>query len=797
MKLTIHTKQETAELGDLYGLFFEDLNHAADGGLYAELVQNRSFEFCPIDGHDAHGLTAWEKVENGGKVTLTVLEGDAVSEKNPHYLELDVTEPGDVGVWNLGFHTGIPLRKGAGYDFTCYARRRDGEAGHFTVSLRGADGRVYQSKSFQLTESWKKYETALTAAEDDWTGRLAVTVDGTGRVDLDFVSLFPQDTYKGRKNGLRRDLAEALEVMRPKFLRFPGGCLIHNGSLNPEDRNCQYRWKNSIGPVEQRPVKWNSWGYHQTLGLGYYEYFQLCEDLGAKPLPVLPGGYDPHHGWGAEGAQLQAFVQDALDLIEFANGGPDTAWGAKRAELGHPKPFGLEYIGIGNEEVGEGFFSRYPLFYKAIKEKAPDIKVIGNSGPFCAGPEYERGWRSAWEDGAELVDEHYYQSPEWFVANHHRYDGFPAEGPKVFLGEYASKDNTWFNALTEASYMVGLERNAHAVAMACYAPLFSHVAYCNWRPDMIWYDSHQMMRTPNYYVQKLFMEHQGDVLLPQETLEWGGREKLYPFQTQLTGGLAVSGDESTVEFFNISVENLDTGEKWDIAPSVLCQGTEERCLGQIDWPNYSVSLKVREIEGWNGFRIFFARQDGKNKLAWQLGGWDNGSSLLSEYIHGRDSVLAQKERHVENGRIYALELRVRGRRVEAFVDGVQELKTEVLPAMAEPLYAVSSRDRARGEVIVKLVNLLPKAQTVTVELDGMTAAAGTAYTMGGYDRNAENILGEPETVVPKEAPVSFASGTFAWTMPPESICILRLREQAEGKEGEINEPDLSCCKARR
>lgn len=782
MRLTIHIQKETAELGDLYGLFFEDLNHAADGGLYAEMVQNRSFEFCPFDGHSYHGLTAWEKIENGGRVELTVLEGDAVSKINPHYLELDVTKPGDVGVWNLGFNTGIPLRKGADYSFTCYARRRDGEADHIAVSLRSADGRVYQSRTFPLTENWKKYETAFNIARDDWAGRLAITVAGTGRVDLDFVSLFPQDTYKGRKNGLRRDLAEALEAMHPKFLRFPGGCLVHNGSLDPEARNCQYRWKNSIGPVEQRPVKWNSWGYYQTLGLGYYEYFQLCEDIGAKPLPVLPGGYDPHHGWSAEGEQLQAFIQDALDLIDFANGGPDTEWGAKRAELGHPEPFGLEYIGIGNEEVGEGFFSRYPLFYRAIKEKAPYIKVIGTSGPFCAGPEYERGWRSAREDGAELVDEHYYQSPEWFVANHHRYDDFPADDPRVFLGEYASKANTWWNALAEASYMVGLERNARAVGMACYAPLLSNTDYCDWRPDMIWFDNHQMMRTPNYYVQKLFMEHQGDVLLSQEMVELPDAVKLYPFEDHLTGGLAFSGDESTTEFFDITVENLDTGEKRNIPGPVICQGNEEQCVGSIDWPNYSISLKARETEGWNGFRIFFARQDEKNKLAWQLGGWDNGSSLISEYINGRDSVLAQKERHVERDRIYALELRVRGRRIEAFVDGAQELATEALPAMAEPLYAVSSRDRKRGEVIVKLVNLLSSSQPVMVKLDGMTAAAGTAYIMSGYDRNTENILGEPETVVPREEPVSFPSGAFEWTMPPESVCILRLHKQAEKSE---------------
>lgn len=777
MKITIHTNQESVELNDLYGLFFEDINHAADGGLYAELIQNRSFEFCPLDNKDYHGLTAWEKIENSGKVELTVLEGDAVSEKNPHYLELRVTEPGDVGVCSLGFNTGIPLRKGEAYDFTCYARRREGEARRITVSLRSPDGRIYQERSFQITDRWEKYETVFTGTEDDWSGRLAITVRGKGAVDLDFVSLFPQDTYKRRKNGLRRDLAEALESMHPKFLRFPGGCLVHDGALDPEARNSQYRWKNTVGPVEHRPARRNNWGYNQTLGLGYFEFFLFCEDIGAKPLPVLPGGYSPHDGQAAEGVQLQAFIQDALDLIDFANGGLDTAWGAKRAELGHPEPFGLEYIGIGNEEVGEAFYARYPLFYKAIKEKAPYVKVIGTSGPFCAGPEYERGWQSAREDGAQLVDEHYYQSPEWFIAHHHRYDGFPAEGPKVFLGEYASKDNTWFNALAEASYMIGLERNAHAVSMACYAPMLCNEAYCNWRPNMVWFDNHQITRTPSYYVQKLFMEHQGSVQLKQEVEDWGAAEKLYPFPDCLAGGLALSGHESTVEFWDIAITNLDTGRRVEHSGTILCMGSGERLVSQIDWHNYSISLKARETAGWKGFCIWFARRGGESKLCWQLGGWNNGDSLVSEYINGKDSVLTQKERHIEKDKIYDLELRVQGRRIETFVNGEKELETEALPTMAEPLYAVSGRDGKSGDVIVKLVNVLPKPRQITVELDGMTSAEGTAYIMSGCSKEARNVPGKPETVVPREKPVSFESGSFQWKMPPESLCILRLHEK--------------------
>lgn len=777
MILTVHTKQETEELNDLYGLFFEDINHAADGGLYAELVQNRSFEFCSVDNTAYHGLTAWEKIETDGQAELTVKEGYPVSEKNPHYLEIAVTTPGwDVGVWNVGFNGGIPLKKGAQYYFSCYARSQDACATHVKVSLRSESGTLYQEKTIALSRQWTKIEETFTAPADDWKGRLAITVVGKGKVHLDFVSLFPADTYKGRKNGLRRDLAEALEAMHPKFLRFPGGCLVHDGSLNAEDRNSQYRWKNTIGPLEHRPARRNNWGYNQTLGLGFYEYFVFCEDLGAKPLPVLPGGYNPHSGQAADGASLEEFIQDALDLIEFANGSVETQWGSKRAEMGHPAPFHLEYLAIGNEEVGQAFFDRYPQFYRAIKAQYPEIKVIGTSGPFAGGPEYDRGWQSAREDGAELVDEHYYQSPEWFIANHRRYDGFP-EGPKVFVGEYASKGNTWFNALAESSYMIGLERNAQTVGLACYAPLFCNADYVNWQPDMIWFDNHQIMRTPNYYVQKLFMEHQGDTLLAQELRDAGVPTKLYPFPDNLTSEIILTGHESAVEFSDITVTNLDTNERLEL-DAIFCDDTEY-VLDQVTWENYSLKLKAKEVKGWKGFRIWFSCQDAQNKLLWQLGGWDNGSSLILEQIRGNDSVLAQKEMHVEKGRVYSLELRVRGRQIETFIDGSADLQTESRPVVAEPLYAVSGRDKTSGDVILKLVNVRSQPQTVTIELDDMSALDGTVYIMSGYGLEAQNSLGALEQVVPKEETVSFDAGMFDWTMPAESVCILRLREKNE------------------
>ena len=325
-----------------------------------------------------------------------------------------------------------------------------------------------------LNNGWKKYEITLDSLETTYNGRLVLTFADEGVYELDMVSLFPQDTFMGRKGGLRKDIAEALKEMKPKFMRFPGGCLTHDGSLNDQDRNSMYRWKRTVGKVEARPTWRNNWGYNQTLGLGYYEYFLFCEDIGAKPLPVLPGGFNPHKGEGVAIENIGEWVQEALDLIEFANGGTDTKWGKIRAEMGHEAPFNMEYIGIGNEEIGEGFFERYPYFHKAIREKYPEIKIINSAGPFAVGEGYDAGWTSAKMYGSDLIDEHYYSSPEWFLANMHHYEDYDENGPKVFLGEYASWGNTYYNAIVEAAYMTHLERSK-AVALACYAPMLCNM----------------------------------------------------------------------------------------------------------------------------------------------------------------------------------------------------------------------------------------------------------------------------------------------------------------------------------
>ncbi|MDF2801722.1 MAG: alpha-L-arabinofuranosidase domain protein, partial [Anaerocolumna sp.] len=622
-QIIIDTLNRQVPLGDIYGIFFEDLNHAADGGLYAELVQNRSFEFDPIDNKNYHALTAWDKVEKeGAQASIWVESTSSLNEKNKNYLGVEVQEVGNgAGFLNKGFNSGIALAENEAYDFSFYARTKHNKSIEIEISLMNDEGICYSKESMVVEGTeWKQYCTEFTAAGTDYSARLVILIKETGVLYFDMISLFPRNTYKGRKNGLRADIAKKLEELKPKFMRFPGGCLVHDGSLSSEDRNSMYRWKNTIGNVEQRPARRNNWGYNQTLGLGYYEYFLLCEDIGAKAIPVIPGGYDPHHGRIVPIEELGPWIDDALDLIEFANGDINTTWGKKRAELGHPEPFQLEYIGVGNEEVGEPFFERYPYFHRAIKDKYPAIKIINSSGPFAAGSEYDRGWNSAKEHKSDLVDEHYYQSPEWFLANYHRYDNFKAEEPKVFLGEYASWGNTYYNALVEAAFMTGLEKNAHAIGLACYAPMLCNADYVNWQPDMIWFNNHEIYATPNYYVQKLFMNHQGEYLL---NTTWSGLNEVTKTEVQaINGMISIFSKGVRSSFHSIVYKDLVSGKEL-YADTMDLDIDEIKELFQTDSVHYRLTLKGIRKSGARGLEIFFGETDNKNRLIWEIGGWQN------------------------------------------------------------------------------------------------------------------------------------------------------------------------------
>ena len=506
----------------MYGIFFEDINYAADGGLYGELVKNRSFEF-------PDALMGWKAF---GKFEV---KNDGPFERCPHYVVLNYSGHNDAatGLQNEGYF-GIGIDKDEEYRFTVWAKTVSGDA-NVEVSLVD-ESTMEEHQEFATAElkvsgnEWKKYELILKSPKTVQKANLRLLLKGKNGVALEHVSLFPKHTFKDRENGMRRDLAQALYDLHPGVFRFPGGCIVEGSSLDQ-----RYQWKNSIGPVENRPLNGNRWlstfnyrlfpDYYQSYGLGFYEYFLLSEDIGAEPLPVLNVGMacqfqnqnDPSAHVAVK--DLQPYIQDCLDLIEFANGDVNTTWGKKRAEMGHPAPFNLKFLAVGNEQWDNLYYERLRPFVKAIKAKYPNIKLIGTSGPDSEGEMFEKGWKAIKELKADLVDEHFYRDEHWFLSHGLRYEGYDRKGPKVFAGEYAchgkgKKWNHFETSLYEAAFMTDLERNADVVDMATYAPLFAHVDGWQWRPDMIWYDNTRMFKSVSYYVQQMYACNKGTNVLP-------------------------------------------------------------------------------------------------------------------------------------------------------------------------------------------------------------------------------------------------------------------------------------------
>jgi alpha-L-arabinofuranosidase len=513
---------------DLVGIFFEDLSYAADGGLYAELIQNRSFDYSDADHAGWTPLTAWELVQRGGgQGSVAVETSQPLNAVNTSYAALTVEKPGGgVGLQNEGFG-GIAVKAGDRYNVSLFARQLAGAAAPLTVRLESKSGTLLaEARLSAPTAAWKKVSAILAPTVTDPDARLVVLAGGPGKVAFDMVSLFPEKTFHNRPNGLRPDLAQVIADLHPKFVRFPGGCLVHGDGIDNI-----YHWKETIGPVEQRKPQKNIWRYHQSKGLGFFEYFQFCEDIGAKPLPVVAAGVCCQnsnflvlrkYGVGQAGLpmdQMPAYIQDVLDLIEYANGPMTSTWGAKRAAAGHPAPFGLQYLGIGNEDkITPVFRERFEMIYKAVKAKHPEITVIGTVGPNPAGDDYDKGWKIADELHVPMVDEHCYKSPQWFWENLQRYDAYDRSKSKVYLGEWASFDDkrrsTLRSAISEAAYLTALERNADVVRMASYAPLLAKRDHTDWTPDLIFFTNTEVFPTINYHVQQLFSVNNGDFYIP-------------------------------------------------------------------------------------------------------------------------------------------------------------------------------------------------------------------------------------------------------------------------------------------
>lgn len=508
---------------DLMGIFFEDISYAADGGLYAELIQNRDFEYTADDHRGWDAKTAW-KLEGEG-TTWTIETQAPIHKNNAHYAVLKTTAPG-AKLTNEGWD-GIPLQKGKKYDFSLFTKG----AGPLRVSL--VEGKtIIASKTFKATKEWRQQKVVLTALQSADKASLMIEPLEVGSIHLDFISLFPQETFKGHPNGLRKDLAEVIADLKPRFVRFPGGCATHGQGIDNI-----YHWQATVGELWERQPDMNIWSYHQTRGLGFHEYFQFCEDIGAEPLPVLAAGVPCQNSWkGGAGQQgglpfeadlqgkpspytymgkpltMESYLQELLDLIEWANGDAKTSELAKiRAKAGHPKPFNLKYLGIGNEDlISDTFLKRYHFLIEGIQKVHPEITIVGTVGPFWEGSDYEYGWREAKAKNIPIVDEHYYNSINWYF--HHRdfYDNYDRQGTKVYLGEWASKGNNVINALMEAAYLANVERNADVVVMSSYAPLLAKEGHTSWNPDLIYFNNKEVKPTANYFVQRAYGQNAGD-----------------------------------------------------------------------------------------------------------------------------------------------------------------------------------------------------------------------------------------------------------------------------------------------
>ena len=811
--LTYSVSVDTSATGpsidpSMYGVFYEDINRAADGGLYAELVQNRSFEYSPADNRSYTGLTSWStSATAGGTGSVTTVDDAArLGERNRTYLRLTLANPtgGTFGVSNAGYNTGVRLEAGKTYDFSVWARTDSPTGTPLSVTLRdAARTTAYASPATVAVagDTWTKYSGTFVATASTTSGRIAVEAGGTGTLRLDMVSLFPRDTYKNRPNGLRKDLADKIAALHPGFVRFPGGCLVNTGSMYPYDaangypRARSYQWKDTIGPVEQRATNSNFWGYNQSYGLGYYEYFQFSEDIGAQPVPVLPAlvtGCGQNRAT-VDDALLQRHIQDALDLIEFANGPTTSEWGAKRAAMGHPAPFGLKRVAIGNEEnLPDAYFANFVKFEAAIRAKYPDVTVISNSGPDDTGSTFDTLWSLNKAHGTAMLDEHYYNSPDWFLQNNKRYDGYDRQGPKVFLGEYASLDNKLRNSLAEAAYMTGLERNADVVKMASYAPLLSNVDYVQWKPDMIWFDNAASWGSTSYEMQKLFMNNVGNQVVPSTAT--GSVAQAKP----ITGAIGLSTWATAASFDDVTVTGADGGQlfaddfsgdaskwtplagrgSWSVQDGAYVQsdtGAQDTLVraGDVSWHDYDLHLKATKTAGAEGFLIGFGVKDTGNYYWWNLGGWNNTQGAVEKAVGGAKQTLLAKPNTIETGRTYDVMVKIRGGQVELYLDGALwgSFRDD---AVTEPFAQVVTRDVAHNQLIVKVVNAQDAPALTTVDLHGARVMGKAEMTVISGDPEAQNTR-TAQPIAPVTTTVKGIDSTFTRTFEPNSVTFLRVQ----------------------
>jgi alpha-L-arabinofuranosidase len=747
----------------LWGIFFEDINHSADGGVYPELVRNRSFE----DADKPESWTLFHAEHDRSEMAV-----DTSRRLNPfNRRSLRVKLDGSMWLENAGYW-GMALVQGERYRVRLAARAADGFNGPLFVTLKAQDDReLAQGELRGIAEGWKEFTLDLTASETDPKARLSLAAAGQGTLWLDMVSVMPRKTWKD--HGLRPDLCQMLDALKPAFVRFPGGCWVEG-----DDLAHMYHWKNTVGDVAHRQPLWNLWQYWATHGLGYHEYLQLSEDLGAEPLFCINVGMS--HRENVPLDQMGPWIQDALDAIEYANGPTHTVWGGLRARNGHPAPFDMKYLEIGNENGGPAYHERWELFHKAIKARYPDIQLVANVwGGFPTNRM------------PEIIDEHYYNNPEFFMQQADRYDTYDRKGPKVFVGEYAVTSGAGLGnlrgAIGEAAFMTGLERNSDVVIMASYAPLFCNANHKRWPINLINFDSSRAFGLPSYYVQKLFSEHRGDVVLPitveapeAVTSPKGGAIGVGTWATQAEfKDLRVTRGNQTL--FAADFADGTKGWKllgngqWHVKDGALRQNKLDDNIravaGDRSWTDYTYSLKARKLGGAEGFLILFAVQDEEAKSWWNIGGWGNTrhalelGGIVGNDVNGR----------IETGRWYDLRIELKDRSVKCYLDG--KLMHDAKVPTVRSLYASASQDRQTGEVIAKVVNVSNDEVAASLRFAGNAQVKGpvTAIVLTSERSTDENTLEEPTKVVPKTQALTRSGSNFDHRFPANSLTVFRLK----------------------
>jgi alpha-L-arabinofuranosidase len=778
--LTVHVDQPGAAISPtLYGLMTEEINHSYDGGLYAELIQNRVFQ------DDASSPVHWSLVQSGGGTgSISLDTGQAVNSALTTSLKLTVTNPGTrVGAANDGYW-GIPVTPATTYRASFYAKASSGFAGPLTVDIETQDGATVFAKAQTpvIDTTWRKYSLTLQTglATPGAANRFVVSAKSSGTVWLNLVSLFPP-TFNDRPNGNRIDLMQKLGAMHPAFLRFPGGNYLDPG---------HYQWKTTLGPVDQRAGHEGAWGYRSSDGLGILEFLEWCEDLGMEPLLAVSDG----RGWLAASGDVTPLVQDALDEIEYVTGDQTTTWGAKRAADGHPAPFVLHYVEIGNEDFFDDlstYNARFAAFYDAIRAKYPQLQIIATRGDVSSRV-------------PDLLDDHYYRSAAANAADAHHYDGYSRTGPKIMVGEWASTEGsptpTMNAALGDAAWLTGLERNSDLVKLSCYAPLLVNVnsGASQWGTNLIGYDAMGSYGSPSYYVQSMFYANRGNVVLPVDI-----SPQPAPSANSPTGAIGVGTWSTQARFRNVKVTHGDTvlyqtdfsngatdwttsQGTWQVTNGVLQQtGGSTDCrdtVGDPTWTDYTYSLQALKTGGSEGFLIMFHVKDHDNFVWWNIGGWGNTRTALERATGGsKTQIGASSSIAVQSNRWYDISIVVQGTSIKCYLDGALVTQATDSTDGVDPVYATASRDLESGDVILKAVNFTSADQQLQVSLQGAAGVAGkgTLTVLRGQPTDV-NTLSSPRKVAAQSASLSGAGQSFLHTFPAYSVSVIRVKARLGG-----------------